>query len=825
MAGKIFINYRRGDDPGNTGRLFDRLQEVFEPQQLFLDVDNIPPGLDFVRVINERVAEADVVLAVIGKDWINARNADGTRRLDDPKDFVRIELASALNQDKRVIPVLVGEAAMPQPEQLPEVLRPLATRHAVRLTHERFRADAQGLIKALQQSLEEIEKRRKAEALRRKEFEQRASKAKTRIRDRTTDAEKKLNACREEFESQIAELRAGRDFMPPDPLEAIDDNIAALSNQIEILERHVHDERSRADQAEASAAGASAEVVALKDQLGKVSASAAMLDARNAAIEQLNSDLAKRDAQIASHESAIASQATELATLAEAAANTRQALEAKDAWISELGDMITSHKRRQDGETQRLMMWSGAAAVAAACVFTIIGWSIAPSGSTQPSATVQTLNARIASLSAENKTLQTQADTAQRQASDATNENKSASSQVAALNSQIDTLKGQNQALLAQADDTTSKNKTALAALNSQIDTLKGQNQALLAQANDTAGKNKTALAALNSQIDTLKGQNQALLAQADDTASKNKTALAALNSQIDTLKGQNQALQAQANDTATKNNVATAALKTQIDNLTGLKQAQETRIGDLQSRVADLQNANALFTPVARCDALAGYSSDPDRPSSNGWTSAIKDARVAWTTCRDALPTSVGDPKTHRRIILQMARAYQASGDLKNALQYWQDAAKEGSSRAFSELASFYGDRNNRPYFDANQAWEYLKSAADIDPADPAALYLVALANLFPDSAAKFVAPSPNTKDGESYLQRAINADYGPAYYLAGARYWRKSKTERTKDEQTRDITIATWYLTISWCTKKHSDKEGNDARKFLNAADLTCQ
>jgi hypothetical protein len=164
MTGKIFINYRRGDDPGHTGRLFDRLQDVFEPQELFLDVDNIAPGLDFVRVLNERVAECDVVLAVIGRGWIDARNADGARRLDDPDDFVRIEITSALNQGKRVIPVLVGDAQMPRPEDLPEVLRPLARRNAVRLTHERFRADTQGLIKALRQSLEEIEAIRRAEA-------------------------------------------------------------------------------------------------------------------------------------------------------------------------------------------------------------------------------------------------------------------------------------------------------------------------------------------------------------------------------------------------------------------------------------------------------------------------------------------------------------------------------------------------------------------------------------------------------------------------------------------------------------------------------------
>src|SRR5580704_4618745 len=123
MAGKIFINYRRGDDPGNTGRLFDRLQDVFEPQQLFLDVDNIAPGLDFVRVLNERVGECDILLAVIGRSWIDTRDGAGKRRLEDPDDFVRIEIESALTQGKRVIPVLVGDAVMPRPDELPQTLQ------------------------------------------------------------------------------------------------------------------------------------------------------------------------------------------------------------------------------------------------------------------------------------------------------------------------------------------------------------------------------------------------------------------------------------------------------------------------------------------------------------------------------------------------------------------------------------------------------------------------------------------------------------------------------------------------------------------------------
>ncbi len=157
MPGKIFINYRRDDDPGFTGRLFDRLQDAFDRQQLFIDVDNIAPGQDFVRVLHDRVAECDVVLVVIGKGWLDARDANGARRLDDPEDFVRIEISSALSQDnKRVIPVLVRDTPMPRADLLPEVLKPLARLNAVRLTHERFPADMQGLTKSIQQTLAEL---------------------------------------------------------------------------------------------------------------------------------------------------------------------------------------------------------------------------------------------------------------------------------------------------------------------------------------------------------------------------------------------------------------------------------------------------------------------------------------------------------------------------------------------------------------------------------------------------------------------------------------------------------------------------------------------
>jgi hypothetical protein len=146
---RIFISYRRQDSSGSAGRLYDRLAQDIPAENLFIDVDAIAPGVDFVEEIARRVQACDVLLAVIGRGWHNAADKDGRRRIDDPADFVRIEIASALRGDIRVIPVLVDGAAMPLAEHLPEDLQALVRRNAVELSHHRFAADVGRLVRAL----------------------------------------------------------------------------------------------------------------------------------------------------------------------------------------------------------------------------------------------------------------------------------------------------------------------------------------------------------------------------------------------------------------------------------------------------------------------------------------------------------------------------------------------------------------------------------------------------------------------------------------------------------------------------------------------------
>jgi hypothetical protein len=120
-----------------------------------MDVAAIEPGRDFRKAIDQSVSNCSVLLAIVGLEWLEVKDAAGGRRLDDPNDFVRIELASALRRDIPVVPVLVRGAKMPRVEQLPDDLKEMAYRNAVELTHARWKSDVQVLIRALRPFMDE----------------------------------------------------------------------------------------------------------------------------------------------------------------------------------------------------------------------------------------------------------------------------------------------------------------------------------------------------------------------------------------------------------------------------------------------------------------------------------------------------------------------------------------------------------------------------------------------------------------------------------------------------------------------------------------------
>ncbi len=148
MAG-VFISYRRGDGAGFAGRLYDRLAEIYPADRIFLDVDNLTVGQDFVGALEEKVHACDVFLCIIGPAWLEAEGKDGRRRLDNPDDFVRLEIETALAAGKLVAPILIDDAVMPRRDQLPESLHALTRRHALRISHESFSSDTDQLIRSL----------------------------------------------------------------------------------------------------------------------------------------------------------------------------------------------------------------------------------------------------------------------------------------------------------------------------------------------------------------------------------------------------------------------------------------------------------------------------------------------------------------------------------------------------------------------------------------------------------------------------------------------------------------------------------------------------
>ena len=160
MSGQIFISYRREESRWSARSLHDRLSARFDRNQIFMDIDAIAPGDDFINVIEKTVGECDVLIAVIGSHWLTCVDEQGGRRLDNPEDFVRREIATALKRDIRVIPVLVDRASMPRSTDLPDDLKPLVRRNALEITDTGFDDDCRRLGVAIEEVLEKHKRER-----------------------------------------------------------------------------------------------------------------------------------------------------------------------------------------------------------------------------------------------------------------------------------------------------------------------------------------------------------------------------------------------------------------------------------------------------------------------------------------------------------------------------------------------------------------------------------------------------------------------------------------------------------------------------------------
>jgi hypothetical protein len=145
----VFLCYRRDDSQDAAGRLYDRLVDTYGAQRVFMDIDSVPLGMDFVDHVSQEIAKCSVVIVMIGIRWLTIKDKKRRRRLDNEDDLVRAEIRAALQQKIPVLPVTVQNAAMPQSEDLPDDIRPLARRNGIELSAIRWKTDVERLIKEL----------------------------------------------------------------------------------------------------------------------------------------------------------------------------------------------------------------------------------------------------------------------------------------------------------------------------------------------------------------------------------------------------------------------------------------------------------------------------------------------------------------------------------------------------------------------------------------------------------------------------------------------------------------------------------------------------
>ncbi|HEY1855164.1 MAG TPA: TIR domain-containing protein [Solirubrobacterales bacterium] len=220
---KIFINYRRADSSGHAGRLYDALVREIGEDSVFMDIDKIDLGIDFTEAIDSAVGSCDVLLAVIGREWLTLAGEDGGPRLESPNDYVRLELEAAMRRSEvRIIPLLIEGAAMPGSEQLPESLSRFARFQAHELSDTRFHYDVRRLIGALQRLAQKEGREREAE------------------RERVAREAEEGQRAREEMAASEAREREAR--------EAAEQRQLEVEQQSE-AERRRQDERAREEAA------------------------------------------------------------------------------------------------------------------------------------------------------------------------------------------------------------------------------------------------------------------------------------------------------------------------------------------------------------------------------------------------------------------------------------------------------------------------------------------------------------------------------------------------------------------------------------------------
>jgi TIR domain len=219
VLGRIFMSYRREETAYPAGWLFDRLASHFGRGQVFKDVDSIELGDDFVEVITTAVGSCDVLLALIGDRWLTITDQDGRRRLDNPDDFVRLEIEAALTRNVRVIPILVEGARMPRADELPASLAKLVRRQALELSPSRFDFDTRRLLRVLDRTITEAQEQARQGAERAAAHRRQIEQLQDEIRER---------AAAQDWNAVIA---ANDQLTALDPAAADPDSLASTARE------------------------------------------------------------------------------------------------------------------------------------------------------------------------------------------------------------------------------------------------------------------------------------------------------------------------------------------------------------------------------------------------------------------------------------------------------------------------------------------------------------------------------------------------------------------------------------------------------------------
>jgi hypothetical protein len=254
--GRIFISYRRHETDFPASWLYERLAAHFGPGQVFKDMDSIELGDDFPEAIANAVGACDVLLVLIGTQWLAITDEAGRRRLENSDDFVRLEIEAALQRKVRIIPILVGRARMPNVDQLPASLGKLVHRQALELDPNRFEADFRRLVRVVEKTLAEEEARRNAEA-------QRAAEE-----SRLTTVQTIAASLRDDGQAEVDAAEAALRRLASDESERVAQAAQAVLHvrkfqqgrrQSEAEQRAVHDneERQRQERAGGAPAGPS----------------------------------------------------------------------------------------------------------------------------------------------------------------------------------------------------------------------------------------------------------------------------------------------------------------------------------------------------------------------------------------------------------------------------------------------------------------------------------------------------------------------------------------------------------------------------------------